>query len=319
MTNYSKNVIDIYRNKNYKDTDTKSIHLNLNLKRENTNEKLSTHYFDFSIVPKNRNITFDIQKLDGIDTSNLDSSKAYKKNLLFVAPMIDGTNISKDELKKSSISFDTDIKTKSTIKYKLAEKDGLYGFYIFLKSPFNWFNRGESFNLIPKLTMELENTAIVGPTLPIAIHNNLIATILALLMWFIIIWYIIGIFKKPRFEKKNHKIIVTEQGKELYNGPINVDGFPSSIIPFVPETGKAYDLKVKAGDTKNKIVIDKSSIVDGMFYDNEEATTKKDLKIYEDTPLELRQNRNKKQWVYTDVVTNDSSDNAENNRRRRRR
>lgn len=319
VRNGTKNVIDIYRNKNYKDTETKNIHLNLNLKRENTNEKLLAHYFDFTIIPKNRNITLSVEKMDGIDISNLDSSKAYKKNLLFVAPMIDGINISKDELKKSTISLDTSIKTKSDVKYKLAEKDGNYGFYIYLKSPFNWFDRGEDFDLIPKIIPELEQTVVVGPTHHISIQNNLIPVILTFVLWFIIIWYIFGIFRKPRFEKKNHKIIVTEQGKELYNGPINVDGFPSSLIPYVPETGRAYDLKVKAGDTKSKIVVDKVSMKEGMFYDNEEVSTKKDLKIYEDTPLEFRQNRNKKQWVYTDVVTNDSSDNTENNRRRRRR
>ena len=223
------------------------------------------------------------------------------------------------ELKKSEISFETKEKTKSTIKYKIAEKDGKNGFYIYLKSPFNKFDRGESFDINTSFTTNVGERAY-PPILPINIHNNIIPVILGLIFAIFIIWYLFGIFRKPRFEKKNHKILINEMGKSIYNGPITIDGFPSSLIPYVPETGMAYDLKVKASDSKNAIIVDKSSLVEGMFYDNDEVSLNKDLKIYEDTPLEFRQNRNKKQWVYTDVVANDTSSvSSDNNRRRRRR
>ena len=114
-----KNNIDIYRNKDYKETVSQNISINVELNDKGI--KVRDKGCNFAVIPSNRKITLNVERLYE-DENKLTSANAYNKDLFKVTPMVDGENISKQELKESNIKFDTGKEAK--LKYKIAEKDG---------------------------------------------------------------------------------------------------------------------------------------------------------------------------------------------------
>ena len=146
--------------------------------------------------------------------------------------------------------------------------------------------------------------------------QNSVLTILIILM--ILIW-VIGIIKKPKFDTKNHKFIIARNGKEEYNGPISIDNrFLQNIIPFKAQNGRVSDLKLKASQSKNQIIVDKKSLNDNMQYDSDDVDPHKDLVMYEDTLLRYKEKGNTILYTYHNVL-NDIEDEETNSSSKRRR
>ena len=204
-------------------------------------------------------------------------------------------------MKESNIKFDTGKEAK--LKYKIAEKDGKNVYFVSIKKPLKLIIGDKSIDTMMTFTTPFgEETS---EKINLYIKENILIDILRLIIPLLLIIWIVGIIKKPRFEVKNHKIIVIFNGKEIYNGPITVHNGLSSLIPFTPQKGKAYDLYIKAANTKKAIIICKNSLKEGMRYDNDELEGRKlkmDLRMYEDTPLDYRPDRsNSTRYIYTDV------------------
>ena len=225
---------------------------------------------------------------------------------------------SKQELKESDITFNIDKETK--LKYKIAEKDGKNIFYISLKRPLRPILDDKSVDTVVTLTTPFGESAT--GKINFIIRGNILSDILRLLIPMLAIIWVVGVIKKPKFEKKNHKIIVIQNGKETYNAPLTVYGGISNLIPFIPQKGKAYDLNIKAANTKKAIIVCKDSLKEGMKYDNEDIEGRKlkiDLKMYEDVFLDYRPDRNNQtRYLYTDVVTNQINEEISKPRRGRR-
>lgn len=312
---------EILRNKDYMGEGIEQIRIETEFKRKEANENLINRDLSFNIIPVVRELKMETKTVDGINLDNLDSNNAFNKNLFEIIPMVDGKNISMEELKKSKIEFKTSPnKIKSKIRYKIEEINGQNGFYIYLKPALNWFARGEKFNFdINMKTSFGEN--IISANHSISIKNNIVGAIIKLLLILLAIWYVIGLKNKPRLDDKKYKIIVTEDGNEKANEKLRKNGGLGSFIPYAPETGYAYDLNIKASNSMHSIIVLKKSLKEGMTYEGLDVSLGKDLELAEDTPLIIKQGRNKTIYTYTDVVTKaleDDENKGHNNRRRRR-
>lgn len=315
LTLNEKNSIDIYRNKDYKETASQNISVNVEL--NDNGIKVKNKGCSFVITPSNRKVVLNVEKLFD-DPDKLTSANGYNKDLYKVTPMIDGENISKQELKESNITFDVGKETK--LKYKIAEKDGKNVYYVSIKKPLKPIIGDKSVDTNMNFVTPFGEEAT--EKISFYIRGNILFDILRLLIPLLAIIWMVGIIKKPRFEKKNHKIIVIQNGKEIHNAPLTVYGGFSSLVPFTPQSGKAYDLNIKAANTKKAIIVCKNSLKEGMRYDNEELEgrrLKNDLKVYEDTPLDYRPDRNNNtRYIYTDVVTSQINNGISSSRRGRR-
>ncbi len=139
--------------------------------------------------------------------------------------------------------------------------------------------------------------------------------VLSILIPLVILIYVIGIIKKPRFEKKNHKIIIMKNDTEEFNGSIFVNGGLNALIPFKAETGSAPDLQLKATNSEKRIIVLRKSLTEDMSYDGDDVPLSRDLNMYEENELIKKENRNRITYIYHDV-RNDIED-EENARTRR--
>ena len=295
--------LDVYRNKDFSLEEPTQIDITANFKNNEANDRLTNHNLYFNIVPTIRTLKLDVKSVDGIDLDVLNSDNAFNKNLLQVIPMIDGKNISMEELKKSKIEFSTiPKKIKSKIRYKITDVDGQNGFYIYLKPRLNWFTRGENFAFDINMKTSFGED-IASPNHSVSIKNNMLGALIKTFVLLFAIWYIIGIVKKLRLDDKKYKIIVTEDGEEKANEKLRINGGLSSFIPYKAQTGYAYDLSIKAGKSIHSIIILKKSLKEGMIYEGLDVPLDRDLEIAEDTPLILKEGRKKTIYTYTDVVT----------------
>ena len=295
--------LEVFRNKDYLEEERSQVDVSINFDNSETNEKLTTHKLSFDINPMVRVLKLDANAASGVNLDTLDSDNAFNKNILEIIPTVDGKNMSLDELKKSKITFKTNpSKIKSKISYKIEEIDGKNGIYVYFKPDLNIYSRGEEFtfdvNVKTPFGEEVNST-----NHKIRIKNNLLGAIIKTIIFLFIVWAIIGIIKKPRFDKQQYKIIVAEDGAEKANEIIRASGGLSSLIPYKPQVGVAYDLNVKAGTSKTNIVVLKESLRDGMIYDGVEVPLDRDLKLYEDTPLVINTGRSKTVYTYTKSET----------------
>lgn len=301
--------LDVYRNKDFSEEDLTRIEFRANFKNNSVNDRLTNHDLYFNIIPVKRTLALNVKQVDDVDIESLDSRNAFKKNIFKVIPMIDGQNISEEELKKSKIKFTTlPKKVSSKIKYKIDEIDGQNGFYIrFEKSlfnkinPLNWINAGEKFSFDIELKSPFEET-IKSQKYDINIKNNFINGLLKLIVLILALVLIIGYIKRPKFDKENHLIVVTEESKEIERRGITTRGMG---LPFTREKAMAYDLNIEAGDTKSYIIVPKKYLKENMYYDNDEVPLGSDLRVYEDTPLMLKIDGRRRYYTYTSTNVDD--------------
>ena len=307
-----KNNIEIYRNKDYKDNDKKTITINVEFNDKKLN--LRDKGVSFTLEPINR--VFDAKVEELFENKNhLDTANAYNTNLYKIIPTIDGKNISKEELKQSKIYFEN-LNDKVKWKYKIVEEHNENVIYLSISKPFIPLKEK---NVDTKfiITTPFGDEIIKNLTFDIEFNiQNSVLTILIILM--ILIW-VIGIIKKPKFDTKNHKFIIARNGKEEYNGPISIDNrFLQNIIPFKAQNGRVSDLKLKASQSKNQIIVDKKSLNDNMQYDSDDVDPHKDLVMYEDTLLRYKEKGNTILYTYHNVL-NDIEDEETNSSSKRRR
>ena len=309
-----KLTIDVYRNKDFSAEDLTRIEIKANFKNNETNDRLTNHELYFNLIPEKRSLTLDVKQVDEIDIYDLNSGNAFNKNIFKVIPMIDGQNISEDELKKSKIEFNTSPKKISTkLRYKIDEIDGQNGFYVrFEKSlfnkinPLNWLDAGEKISFDVELKSPFEEK-IKSEKYEINIKNNFINGLLKLVVLILVLVMIIGYIKKPKFDREHHLITITEEGKEIERRGITPNGIG---LPFAREKAIAYDLNIEAGDLKNYIIVPKKYLKENMYYDNDEVPLNSDLRIYEDTPLMFKIDGRRRYYTYvsTDEGNNISAD-----------
>lgn len=125
----------------------------------------------------------------------------------------------------------------------------------------------------------------------------LIASILAGL-----IWYIIGIWTKPRFHKSAKFEAEEEDKTSMYAPPrklprkaLYTSFFNRYFIPYVPESKKIDGIKFKASRNKNSIFLAKESISEKLSRNGEPLNprTRRDVKIFKNNTIELERGQNK--------------------------
>lgn len=312
LTLNEKNDIEIYRNKDYKDTDSKNINVNVTLADKAINIK--DKGVQFTLNPVIRNIKLDVKNLVN-DFNSLTTANAYGINLYELEPIIDGKNISKDELKQSKITFENE-GDKIGFKYKLDEEHGKNVIHLFIKRPFFSFG-GKSVDTTFIMITPFNETLTHQMTFNI--RWSLLDTIFRLFIPLLIIIWIIGIIKKPRFDRKNHKFQVRKNGSLDYEDKISISEGLSFLVPFKAQRGYACGLSLKADSSKKKVIVLKKSIKDTMKYDGDEISMNRDLSLYEETPLENKEGRDRILYIYYDVRNNIESESSSDSRVRRRR
>ena len=170
-------------------------------------------------------------------------------------------------------------------------------------------NAGEKFSFDIELKTPFEEK-IKSEKLEINIKNNFINGLLKLILLILLLVMIIGYIKRPKFDRENHLIAITEEGKEIERRGITPNGIG---LPFTREKAIAYDLNIEAGDSKSYIIVPKKYLKENMYYDNDEVSINNDLRIYEDTPLMFKIDGRRRYYTYvnTDEGNNISADNEE--------
>ena len=315
VTFNEKNNVEIYRNRDYKETENSMISANIEFKDKNL--KVKDKGVSFTIEPINRALTLKVEELFD-DKNKLNTGNAYGKNLYKITPLIDGNNISKQELKESKIDFNNE-QDKVKWKYKTTDENNQNVILVSIKRPLIAF--GEK-NVNTTFTFTTPFDEVKTTDFVFVINFNILDFILRLLIPILLLIWIIGLIKKPRFERKFHKFIIKKDGVSDYDGPISVDGGLGFLIPFKPETGRFSDLKLKAGNSKKQVIVDKKSLKDDMSYDGDDVSLSRDLLMYEDTDLIKKEGRSRISYTYHDVrndIEDEVSTGSSHSGRRRRR
>ena len=320
LTFNENNIIDIYRNNTYTESDSQDIYINVEF--DDKNIKIKDKGNSFIVEPLIRVVSIKTEELFD-DKNSLNAGNAYGKNLYKIIPLVDNENMSKDELKNCKISFKNN-GDNAKFGYKIENDNKENVINLYLKNSLNPLSKLTNKNIDVDFELTTKFGEVVRQNLSFYVKSNLIATILSILIPLIILWYIIGLFKKDRFEVSEHQFIVLKDGKEIHRDKIIKTGsFINFFIPYKAEEGLAYDLHVKAGSSKSHIIIMKKSLKEEMKYDNDEVDTKKDLKLYEEVQLILLGKEGGKKtktvYLYSDVVSNLESENTASRTSGRRR
>lgn len=311
LTLNEKNNIEILRNKDYNNEQNSVISFNVNFNDKSI--KVKDSGVRFTLEPIIRNLSVKTEKLHDI----LHTGNAYGKSLYRLIPFVDNANVTMDEIKKSKIEFEN-LADKVKWNSKIVSANGQNVIDINLKKSILPFYMFQNKNIKTKIIYNSPFGEQVEEIVEFNINANILSAILSILVPLLIIIYIFGLIKKPRFDSKYHKFKIEKDGK-VEESIIIKSGGLGSIIPFVAEKGSVYDLKLKADADSKRIVVLKKSLTEDMSYDTDDVDVTKDKIIYEETPLIKKEGRNKILYIYHDVRNEILEDKNTSRRRGRRR
>jgi hypothetical protein len=140
--------------------------------------------------------------------------------------------------------------------------------------------------------------------------------ILWILLILLLLWYIIGIIKKPRFSRKYNLFYRYDYGKN--KNRINPYRFRSNfikryLVPYSPETASVEGIQFKASGRNNFVNVSKKSLNsirkdDLIYFDGMEQTAGKfsrDLRMGTNVPLEIKASNSKHTYRY--IKTSDNN------------
>ncbi len=129
--------------------------------------------------------------------------------------------------------------------------------------------------------------------------------ILLLLLGLLLLWYLFGIIKKPRFVKGS-EIILTKTS--LVKGrpksyPLPTSFFSRYLIPYVPETQQVGSISFKAGKRPSYVLIAAKTQTENMYLSGFpiESPGKKDLRLSNGEQLEIERNKRKETYEYRKI------------------
>lgn len=306
------NTIDIYRNRDYKETDTNNISININLSDKNVNIK--DKGVNFILKPVTRTISLKSEKLFD---DNLNNGNAYGKNLYKIIPMVNNENMAMQEIKDSKIEI---INTGDKVKYKyqIKEENNKNVIYLLLKRSINPLSAFKEKNIQSTFKLTTSFDEEMTYDFNYQIKTNIIFALLGILIPLFVLWYVIGIVKKPRFDNKGHSFIIIKNGEQSSGTHINVYGGLNLLVPYKAEKGRVGDIELMATDSTKKVIVLKKSLKEEMEYDGDEVKVSKDLSMYEEVKLVKKVGREKTEYLYHNVKNELENDKKVRTRRVRR-
>ena len=127
--------------------------------------------------------------------------------------------------------------------------------------------------------------------------------IIAFIVLLLLVWYIWGILKKPRF-CKGSEIIIAKQGQLTKSRPksypLPTGFFNRYLVPYVAESKVVGSIKFKAGSRCSHVLISKETQTENMFVSGFpiDEPNKKDVRLSIGEKLEIRKRTRKEIYEY---------------------
>ncbi|MCB0631946.1 MAG: hypothetical protein KDD15_19505, partial [Lewinella sp.] len=125
--------------------------------------------------------------------------------------------------------------------------------------------------------------------------------LIAALMFGLLVWYLYGIWTKPRFHRTARFDVMEEDKTAIYATPnkrprkwLKTTFFNRYIVPYVPESKMVDGMKFKASPNKTMVYLAKESVSEKLSKNGEPLNTrsKRDIAIYRNAKLELEKRQN---------------------------